>query len=75
MQLVRVVNSLSVNPIKLSKIFRFNLLLQRIKDFPGVIVQHGPVFRPSGSPFAIEAPQAPQLIRGQSPIPSLRSVV
>ncbi len=75
MQVVRIVNSLPVNPVKPGEILRADLLLERIKDFPGVIVEHGPIFRPGGSAFPIEAPQAAQLVRCQRPVSALRGVV
>jgi len=58
MQLVRVVNPLPVNPVKPGEILRFDLLLERIKDFPGIIVEHGPVFWTGDPTFPIKAPQA-----------------
>ena len=75
MQLVRVVDSLLVNPVKLGEILRFNLLLERIKNFPGVIVKHGLVFRPRGSTFPIQAPETAQLVGRQRPVSAVRGVV
>ena len=74
-QLVREINSLPIDPVELCKILRRNVSFQWIEDFYSIIVEHGPVLRPGGRPFPVEAAQAAELVRGQVPITALGGIV